>query len=138
MGFFSTLFGGGAAAKEKIRAEINLADAVQAHIHWKLRLENYVNGKSDEALDPLVIARDDQCDLGKWINGPGLQAFHDNKEFLQLRDNHAQFHYLAANVVKHVQDKDTAGAHALLTGQYAAISHKVVAELTDLNKEIAE
>lgn len=138
MGFFSDLFGTGGDTKAKIRGEINIADCVQAHIHWKLRLESYVAGTSNEQLDPLVVARDDQCQLGKWINGPGLQYFHDNAEFLQLRDDHAQFHYLAANVVKHVQDKDTAGAQALLTGQYAAISHKVVAELTDLNKAVAE
>lgn len=127
-----------AAKKESIRAEINLVEAVEAHIHWKLRLRSYLDGSSSENLDPMVICRDDQCKLGQWIHGPGLRHFHDQDSFHSLRADPAQFHYVAANVVKHAQAKDRAAADEIFNGEYPHISHKVVISLTELNRLVAE
>jgi len=138
MGLWSALFGSDAAKRAAILQEIDLTKAVEAHIHWKLRLQSYVDGKSSEQFDPKVIGRDDQCDLGKWINGAGDNHFHDVPAFSELRADHAHFHAVAGNVVKEMQAKNKAGADALLKGEYARISHKVVAELTDLNKAATE
>jgi hypothetical protein len=52
---------------------------------WKGRLQNYVDGTSKEQLDPMIICRDDQCALGKWIHGPALQYFCDGEGFYKLR-----------------------------------------------------
>jgi hypothetical protein len=120
--------------KAAIRGEINLAEAVQAHINWKLRLQNYLDGKSGEELDPMIICRDDQCTLGTWIHGPAMNHFHGLEEFHSLRADHAQFHYLAANVVKHVQANNPAAAEEIMKGEYPRISHKVVIALTELNQ----
>lgn len=122
--------------KAKIREEINLADAVQAHINWKLRLQNYLDGKSQEQLDPMVICRDDQCELGQWIHGAGMNHFHELEPFHQLRADHAQFHYVAANVVQKVQANEHDAAHTILHEEYPRISHKVVVALTELNKAV--
>lgn len=143
MGLLSSLasvFGGhiDADKKEKIRNEIDLAEAVQAHVRWKLRLQDYLDGKSSEKLDPMVICRDDQCDLGKWIHSSGMGYFHDLEPFHQLRSDHAQFHYVAANVVQHVHANDRAAAEAALHGEYQQVSHKVVVALTELNKAVAD
>ena len=136
MGFFSSLFGFGASKKASIRDEINIMDAINAHIQWKLRLERYLNGTSDEKLDPNVICRDDQCKLGKWIHGPALKHFQDDDGFVTLRDDHAQFHLIAGQVVTIMQENDKAAAEALLKGDYMRASRKVVHALTDLNKQI--
>jgi len=127
-----------AAKKEAIRGEIDLSKAVEAHIHWKLRLQKYLDGNSSETLDPMVICRDDQCELGKWIHGPAMKHFYEMDEFHELRADHAQFHYVAANVVKGVQEDDRPAAEALLKGEYAHISHKVVIALTELNRAVEE
>ncbi len=127
-----------AAKKAQIREEIDLAQAVQAHINWKLRLQNYLDGKSGEALDPMVICRDDQCELGKWIHGAGASHFHGLEPFHQLRADHAEFHYVAANVVQKVQAQDSAAARTLLEHEYPRISHKVVFALTELHKTVNE
>ncbi len=127
-----------AAKKEAIRGEIDLPKAVEAHIHWKLRLQAYLEGKSTEQLDPMVICRDDQCELGKWIHGPAMSHFHEVEAFHELRADHAQFHYVAANVVKDVQADNRASAEALLKGEYAHISHKVVIALTELNRAVEQ
>jgi hypothetical protein len=121
------------AKKELIRGEINLAEAVAAHISWKVRLQNYLNGKSDEKLDPMVVCRDDQCSLGKWIHGSAMNHFHAFEPFHQLRADHAQFHYVAANVVKNVQAGDKAAAEEMFNREYQQVSHKVVMALTELN-----
>ncbi len=124
--------------KEQIRNEVNLSEAVEAHISWKLRLQAYLEGKSQEKLDPMVICRDDQCKLGQWIHGPALNHFHGAEPFHQLRADHAQFHYLAGSVVQKVQANEHAAAEAILKGDYQKISHKVVIALTELNTLVTE
>jgi hypothetical protein len=124
--------------KARIRSEIDLMKAVEAHINWKLRLQNYMNGTSAENLDPMVICRDDQCELGKWIHGPATDHFHGVEAFHDLRADHAQFHYVAANVVKHVQAADRPTAEALICNEYTQVSHKVVMALTELSKLVEE
>jgi hypothetical protein len=70
---------------ESIRAEINISECIDAHMKWKGRLQNYVDGTSKEQLDPMIICRDDQCALGKWIYGPALQYFCNGEGFYKLR-----------------------------------------------------
>lgn len=136
LGAFSGWLGITTGKKEEIRNEINIMDAIHAHIKWKVRLQDYLNGMSSETLDPMVICRDDQCTLGKWIHGPALKHFHDHQSFHSLRADHAQFHFIAGNVVKKVQENDRAGANALMDTDYARASHKVVKALNDLNTHI--
>ena len=50
-------------------------EAINAHIHWKIRLEKYLDGTSEEKLDPKLVSRDDQCKLGKWIHGRHSSTF---------------------------------------------------------------
>lgn len=126
------------AKKDLIRAEVNLSEAVEAHVNWKLRLQAYLEGKSEEKLDPMIICRDDQCKLGKWIHGTAVNHFHGVEPFHQLRSDHAQFHYLAASVVLKVHANEHADAEAILKGDYQRISHKIVMALTELNDLVTE
>lgn len=127
-----------AAKKEIIKHEINIMDAINAHVKWKVRLQDYLNGASAETLDPMVICRDDQCVLGQWIHGPALKHFHEHEAFYTLRADHAQFHSIAGAVVKKVQENDRTGADALMEGEYAHASRKVVQALHELNKHVTE
>lgn len=122
--------------KTQIRKEINLMDAINAHIKWKVRLEDYLSGTSQEKLDPMVICRDDQCVLGKWIHGPATRYLHGDVTFHQLRADHAMFHLVAGNVVSHVHANEYVKAVALMEGEYKRSSRKVVLALTRLNEQI--
>jgi hypothetical protein len=135
MNFFTSLFSLAASKDTDIQGEINIPDAITAHVNWKVRLQKYIDGKSDEKLDPMVVCRDDQCTLGQWIHGPATKIFHADKAFHTLRSDHAQFHYVAANVVRYMQEGDKAGAEALLKGEYARVSHHVVMMLNELNQQ---
>lgn len=136
---FATLSGWlglSAAKKEEIKKEISIMEAIDAHVKWKVRLQNYLNGISDETLDPMVVCRDDQCALGKWIHGPALLHFHAYEEFHALRADHAEFHFVAARVIKKVHENDRAAADALMQNEYSHASRKVVHTLTELNKQV--
>jgi methyl-accepting chemotaxis protein len=142
MGFFSRLFGrdkqDDGAVREAIRSEIDIPQCIEAHMKWKGRLQSYLDGSSTEVLDPMVICRDDQCVLGKWIHGPALKYFHDDDGFHKLRSDHANFHFVAGTVVKKAQEDDRAGSEALLRGEYARASRDVIQDLTELNKHLQQ
>jgi len=140
MGFLSKLFGQHDNSKVNVRAainsDINIAEALAAHVNWKGRLVRYLNGTSDEELDPMVICRDDQCALGKWIHGPALNYFHADDDFHKLRTDHANFHFVAGNVVKKMQENDKEGANSLMKNEYERASREVINGLTELNKHL--
>lgn len=142
MGFFSKLFGHNDSQKANItaviRAEINISDAITAHMKWKGRLQNYLDGTSEEQLDPMVICRDDQCVLGKWIHGPALNYFHGDAGFHKLRSDHANFHFIAGNVIKKVQENDKTAADVLMKNDYIQASREVIHDLTELNRHLNE
>lgn len=138
MGFFSALLGLDHAAKARMVKDIDVMDAINAHVRWKVRLDKYVHGTSDETLDPQLICRDDQCALGKWIHGAAQEFFKNDDGFSELRDDHAKFHIVASQVVAKVQENDTVTAEAILKGEYQSASRKVVNDLTELSKQLAE
>ncbi len=139
MGFFGNLFGTESRIEKKkeISDEINISEAVAAHVSWKLRLQKCLDGSSEEKLDADVVCRDDQCKLGKWIHGAARKHFDGAQAFCDLRVDHALFHQLAGQIVRHAQLNDHASAHALMEGDYKHASHKVVMALTELNNELA-
>ena len=136
MGFFSALFGFSENKKAGIKEEINIMDAINAHIKWKIRLDKYVDGTSEEKLDPQIICRDDQCVLGKWIHGPAQKHFQDDEGLMVLREHHAEFHVIAGKIVSSMLNNDKETAETLLKGAYMDASRKVVRDLSDLNKQL--
>jgi hypothetical protein len=137
MGFFSTLFGKDKTSRNaEIVKGIDIMDAINAHVKWKMRLDKYVNGTSEEMLDPNIICRDDQCTLGKWIHGSAYEYFQGDEGFRTLRDDHASFHLVASKVVMLVQEQNKSAAETLLKTEYMAASRKVVHDLTELSKQL--
>jgi hypothetical protein len=130
------LLGVSADKKQKILNEFDVMDAINAHVHWKMRLEKYINGTSKEKLDPKVISLDNQCKLGKWIHGSAMAHFHTEESLTQLREEHARFHQLAGQIVENVQADNKTAAQDLLEGDYKYTSHKVVFALTELSKQL--
>lgn len=134
MGFFSELFG--SEKKKEINDEIDVSEAAAAHVSWKLRLQKYLDGTSEEKLDADIVCRDDQCKLGAWIHGTAQKHFDGAEAFHALLTDHAKFHQLAGEIVRHAHANDTASAHALMEGEYKHVSHKVIMALTELNNEL--
>ena len=110
---------------------MNFEQASNAHREWKIRLRTYVKGGSKERFDPAVVAKDDQCDLGKWIHGPGAGHATD-PSFAVLKKDHAQFHVEAAKVVRLVAAGDTDAANQSLEGPFQQASDKVFSAIRQL------
>ena len=128
----------GANSREAISREINLAEAVVGHMKCKVRLRDYVDGKTeaDYRPDPDTVARADQCLLGKWIHGAGRQLLGENEKFNQLSADHARFHEIAAAMVRSAQADDHSSADAAYKGEFQKVSRRVVQALTELDRNI--
>jgi hypothetical protein len=118
---------------------VDFMSAIEAHVRWKVRLEAYIAGTSDEKLDADVVCRDDQCMLGKWIHGNGGQKHGSHPRFVTVKDIHAEFHRSAGDVVLAVDAGEKEKAKELLCkGDYASSSHRIKAELARLALELEE
>jgi len=112
-----------------------ILEAINAHVRWRHRLEEYANGRSREALDHDTVGSDRHCALGRWIHGSGMTLYGRYPSFETLRQRHADFHFCAAQVVSLVQRGDLTEAQRVLAGDYARISRAVVNDLLQLNQE---
>lgn len=116
---------------------MNFDDAIAAHIKWKVRLSQFIDGTSTEKLQSASICKDNLCDLGKWIYGEGA-SFKALPHYQDLVKKHANFHLCAGDVVKKVEGGDKAGAKAALGGAFSAASKETVTAIMDLKKEAAK
>lgn len=120
------------AALIKAAESLNIDVAIMAHENWKLRLETYLAGKSEENLRPEVVCCDERCDLGKWIHGDGEAHLGQYMTFQDLKATHKMFHYTASNVVTLSQAGKPDEAKALLHGEFNKLSTSVKRRLGDL------
>ncbi|MCK9200573.1 MAG: CZB domain-containing protein [Gallionella sp.] len=113
---------------------MNFDDAVAAHIKWKVRLNQFIDGTSTEQLKSDTVCKDNLCDLGKWIYGDGAK-FNKLPHYKDLVTKHANFHRSAADVIKKVEGGDKPGAKSLLAGPFTLASKDTVAAIMELKKE---
>jgi hypothetical protein len=107
-------------------AGLNFMSAIEAHIKWKTRLENYIQGTSTEDLKVEVVSRDDQCPLGKWIYGTGGERFGSIDTFGEMKGQHALFHQCAGRVLETAQaGKKDEAMRLLQYGDYVRASEQV-------------
>ena len=79
---------------------MDIDHAMQAHVNWKTRLKEYCSSKRTENLDPNMIGKDNQCELGKWIQGEGNSEYGTLPDFAELKTTHAMFHRSASEIVR--------------------------------------
>lgn len=107
-------------------AGLNFMTAIEAHIKWKSRLENYIQGTSSEDLKVETVCRDDQCPLGKWIYSTGGQRFGSIDTFGEMKGQHALFHQCAGRILETAQaGKKDEAMRLLQYGDYVRASEQV-------------
>ncbi|RMX01472.1 hypothetical protein EBQ26_01500 [Allofranklinella schreckenbergeri] len=120
-------------------AEMDIATAIAAHEEWKQRLLDYLenmDGKLHEDYRPDVICRDDCCDLGKWLYGPGQKRFSRYPAFSILVARHKYFHVQAAIVVAQALGGNQEEARRVLNGSYRLASNQVILMLRELKRNL--
>lgn len=114
---------------------MNFLDAINAHVMWKLRLQRYLEGTSDENLDPDHICQDNQCILGKWIYG-NQDRYNKSPVFADVQGRHAEFHIMAANIVQLVNKDQKQEAGEMLRGDYSKLSQRLLAKIRQLARDL--
>ena len=69
---------------------------------------------------PAVVAKDNACEFGCWLHGPDLAAAEKNgPHYQKVRELHASFHAVAADVVRNAVSGKRAEAEASLAARGA-------------------
>jgi hypothetical protein len=105
-------------------SQLNHTEAIEAHVHWKLKLRKFLEGLPCD-FDPKAVADDGACALGRW-----LKANPGHKE---LEAAHRDFHRRAGEVVTVAKAQGNAAAKVLLNGpEFAQATSSVVGLITQL------
>jgi hypothetical protein len=138
LGFFKRFFGVHDAkfvmpdGAKDITEGLDIEAAIMAHQNWKLRLDAYIEGRSNEDLRPETICFDDRCDLGRWIHSTGKARLGAFPGFTAMTEQHRMFHYVASNVVSLAQSGKRQEAERMLATSYEQRSAAVVQSLQQL------
>jgi methyl-accepting chemotaxis protein len=77
----------------------HLDNAIGAHGMWKMRLRKAIEtGRTD--VDPAKVAKDDQCDFGRWLYTEVDAREKASAHFRTIQALHAEFHRAAARVLE--------------------------------------
>jgi len=111
---------------------MDLDSAASAHTQWKTKLRMAINNK--EKVDAAAIGRDDACELGKWLHGPG--KVHASKPaFADVVTKHKAFHAEAGKVALLINASKFADAEAALSAPaYTTASSATVSAILQLKK----
>ena len=92
-------------AKESV---VDLNEAIRKHARWKARFQQAVS--AGEPMDAAVLAKDNQCDLGKWLYGEAQALYGMRPAHALCLARHAATHVEAARVaaVLNAQCRDEA------------------------------
>jgi Chemoreceptor zinc-binding domain len=110
-------------------------DAIAAHVNWKLRIHALLSGKLLEKLDPTAIAKDDVCELGKWIHSDAWSEM-PKPQHSELLATHADFHREAARIVREKYAGHKIGLEAIDSDSlFGKLTTRVVGILSKMAKE---
>ncbi len=113
-------------------AGLNMRTVIDAHMAWRKRLADVVEGRSNEHPEVGQVGQDSACTLGKWLRGEARARFGKLPEYDELRKVHADFHACAAEVLIKNREGDAAGARVLLKGALRALSDRVQLDIIRL------
>ncbi len=110
--------------------------AIGAHGMWKTRLSQAVDkGKIDTP--PGIIRQNNQCDFGKWLQGPTITPQDKaSQHYKTVNSLHTQFHQVAAQVAEAALSGKKTEAQNLLgtNGEFTKISSKLTAAMMEWKK----
>jgi methyl-accepting chemotaxis protein len=114
---------------------MNLDDAIAKHAEWKLKFRSAIS--KQETMDVDTIAKDNCCELGKWLYGEGKSKFGHLASYSACVTKHAAFHIEAAKVAKAINSKKFQEAEAMISSgsTYSAASSAVGTAIMALKKE---
>ncbi len=80
------------------RAQPDFASIRTAHLKWRTRLRDFLDGK--QALSTAQATSHRECELGKWLYGHAMQSYSDNPHMHQLEQLHEQLHNNVRRIIE--------------------------------------
>jgi len=114
---------------------MDLDSAIGKHAEWKMKFRNAIS--KQEQIDAATLAKDNCCDLGKWLHGEAKTSFSRLASHAECIKKHASFHVEAGKVATAINAKKYAEAEAMIAGgtSYAQASSAVGVAIMQLKKE---
>lgn len=114
---------------------MNLDEAVEKHTAWKTKFRSAI--AKIEVLDAATIAKDNCCDLGKWLYGDGKAQFGKLASHADCVAKHKTFHVEAGKVAAAINAKQYTEAEGMIGSgtPYALASNAAVGAILRLKKE---
>ena len=110
---------------------------INSHAQWKAKFKQAIDNK--EQLDVALIAKDNCCDLGKWLYDPqSVSQYSQLASYQACITIHADFHQQAASIAALINEGqyEEANKQLIHSSQYAKLSNAVSASIRRINKEI--
>jgi methyl-accepting chemotaxis protein len=117
---------------------MDLDQAVQKHAEWKVKFRTAISKR--EKLDAASIAKDNACDVGKWLHGDAKSQYAGFNSLKECLAKHAAFHAEAGKVALAINAKKYSEAETMLAAgtPFAAASNAVGVAIIQLKKEIGQ
>jgi methyl-accepting chemotaxis protein len=78
-------------------AELDFENAINAHLAWRARVRNFLDGRGSMQKQEVVSHHD--CTLGKWYYSEGLEKYADFEEMQALEAPHARLHAIIGEIL---------------------------------------
>lgn len=121
------------AFKVDVDAATELEMAKSAHRAWRVRIRNFLDGKS--ALSLAEASSHNDCDLGRWCNSVGRESFGHLAPMQQLQQPHERLHALIREIIEARQAGNHQEAERMFS-QIEEFSEHIVSLLDQLIAEI--
>ena len=129
----ASLIGQMRAFKVDVDAATELEMAKSAHRAWRVRIRNFLDGKS--ALSLAEASSHNDCDLGRWCNSVGRESFGHLAPMQQLQQPHERLHALIREIIEARQAGNHQEAERMFS-QIEEFSEHIVSLLDQLIAEI--
>ena len=114
---------------------MDLDSAIAKHAEWKVKFRTAITKK--ESMDAETIARDNCCELGKWLHGGAQNEYARLSSLSNCIAKHAAFHVEAGKVARTINTQKFSQAEAMIGAgtPYAQASNEVGVAIIGLKKE---
>jgi len=114
---------------------MDLDTAIQKHAEWKMKFRAAIS--KHETMDAATIAKDNCCELGKWLHGEAMTKYRNLHSLADCIAQHAAFHIEAGKVAQSINAKKYTEAENMMAGgtSYATVSNLVAGAIMHLKKE---
>ena len=115
---------------------MDLNTAIQKHAEWKFKFRNAIF--SGDPLDAAAIAKDNNCEMGKWLHGDAKALYGTTAAYSSCVESHAAFHVEASKVAAVINSKLKDKAEKMLSNgsPFSEASKRVGVAIVELKNQI--